>query len=1014
MRISRGQKRTISVILSLVMLFLMLSSAIGSFGAATATLSYNFSNTKAGYAEGTITLNGSGTYWLYWADDTKALDGFYPIATLTASGSKTHSMHAQTAIPAGATKLIAISSSSEPSNKNVSAAAAVYNVPSNKQLGHTSTQRRYRFISYSDVHFDAMYRTYKYDETHWSHALQTAADREADFMVGSGDYINNNIDYPEPWKDEWARYQKILAESDYCNPVYEAIGNHELWHDVTSGKQTFIKETGLEGSTSSAQNAYFEKTINGDHFIFMALEGGFDPKNVDEFTSTQLDWLENRLNSYSGDGHNVYVIEHSLFYKYGAGDRTNGDPYYDIPLGDGYTNNHRFKTILQNHKEAIFISGHTHIAFSAQYNYSDNGGTSAQMIHNSSVGGVRYVGSSGLIRDYKEDETEGYVVDVFDDAILFQGTNLYYNKIDPNCSYIVKTSQQMLNGSGFQGTTQATTQATTAAQTTTTSSSTHTPTAYYLKGTFNSWGSSDPFYTTSDYDVISVTKQLSAGTYQFKINNDDTWYGNGGTIEDTTKKTSNGGWVMSTSDGNCTLNATGGTYVFNFSLSNHKLNVLYSSGTNSVSSVGSGKSVDSVGSNKTYYLFGYINGADYGCESDYQNMGVYKFTNGTLTANFNQVSYVAVKEANNAAWYMTNGYQGDTATSATLYNTNNLGTNADKLRVPSGKVNFTLTENSNGTLTLSYVKDQPTTAAPTTVAQTTAAPTTAAPTTAPPVVTYTLGDVTGDGLITILDVTAIQRHIATIEYLNAAQLAAADVNADGTVSIKDATLIQEYIAHVVSSFNQSTTAAPTTVQPTTVQPTTVQPTTTGGMSDAEKTSLMNTVSQDLSRYYRYASYDSYMALKKEYRADLALKNAGNISQVDGEALNALYNAWISIVDTSNVDPASTKRTVYYEDKLGWSNNNQDVYAYIWGNQGAGFPTAWPGQKMSCVGTNSQGYKVFKLDVYDSRYKNVIFTNGSVQTQDLRIYMDSIAYYVDDGGSSPYYCKGYKFQSSYAS
>ena len=107
-----------------------------------------------------------------------------------------------------------------------------------------------------------------------------------------------------------------------------------------------------------------------------------------------------------------------------------------------------------------------------------------------------------------------------------------------------------------------------------------------------------------------------------------------------------------------------------------------------------------------YYLFGYINGANYGCEDDYQNMGDYKFVDGKLTATFTEKSYVAVKTTDNATWYMTNGYPGDDATTAVLYNTQNLGENADKLPVPANvTVNFTLVVNADATLTLSYIAD---------------------------------------------------------------------------------------------------------------------------------------------------------------------------------------------------------------------------------------------------------------------------------------------------------------------
>ncbi len=104
----------------------------------------------------------------------------------------------------------------------------------------------------------------------------------------------------------------------------------------------------------------------------------------------------------------------------------------------------------------------------------------------------------------------------------------------------------------------------------------------------------------------------------------------------------------------------------------------------------------------TYYLFGYINGADYACEADYLNMGIYKFVDGKLTTAFYEDSYVAVKTEGNGIWYMTDGWQGAETTSAILYNTNQL-TTSDKLFIPANTyVTFTLTENPDGSLTLSY------------------------------------------------------------------------------------------------------------------------------------------------------------------------------------------------------------------------------------------------------------------------------------------------------------------------
>ncbi len=104
-----------------------------------------------------------------------------------------------------------------------------------------------------------------------------------------------------------------------------------------------------------------------------------------------------------------------------------------------------------------------------------------------------------------------------------------------------------------------------------------------------------------------------------------------------------------------------------------------------------------------YYLFGYIDNRNYGCEEDFTTLGEYKFDeNGQLTTTFMHDSYVAVKASDNYNFYMTNGWQGYECTSAILYNTGALS-NADKLYVPGGaQVTFTLVNNGDDTFNLSY------------------------------------------------------------------------------------------------------------------------------------------------------------------------------------------------------------------------------------------------------------------------------------------------------------------------
>lgn len=104
-----------------------------------------------------------------------------------------------------------------------------------------------------------------------------------------------------------------------------------------------------------------------------------------------------------------------------------------------------------------------------------------------------------------------------------------------------------------------------------------------------------------------------------------------------------------------------------------------------------------------YVLFGRINGRNYACEENDQESSEYVFKDGKLSVLFEEDSYVAVKFADDSDRFMTDGYPGDDATSATLYSTSIVGERADKLRIPGNTlVELSLTENEDGTLTLCY------------------------------------------------------------------------------------------------------------------------------------------------------------------------------------------------------------------------------------------------------------------------------------------------------------------------
>jgi len=61
-------------------------------------------------------------------------------------------------------------------------------------------------------------------------------------------------------------------------------------------------------------------------------------------------------------------------------------------------------------------------------------------------------------------------------------------------------------------------------------------------------------------------------------------------------------------------------------------------------------------------------------------------------------------------------------------------------------------------------------------------------------VDFTYGDLNGDDVVNVTDVTSVQRYLANLQTLTEQELGAADVNTDGKVTIDDVTLLQRYLA----------------------------------------------------------------------------------------------------------------------------------------------------------------------------------------------------------------------------
>lgn len=431
----RPLHRILRTVCGCVLLLVLLCGLVPVAAAEDTGLSveYRFTGENAsrpGYAEGVITLTPgassrtSGYYVLYFANDQQILPDYGEIAGTEITGKPvTFALPTGMALPEGATQLAVFESRTEHIVRPELAEAITLAIPKEKQFD--SGKATLRFASMSDLHMN-----YDYAGAKWLHALEYLEEQKIDLIVLSGDYSNAGT------LSEFSRYREQITQSGYTGTIWAAMGNHD-----SGNLENFLTCFSDEGT--DGENLYFSRVAeNGDVFLFMAqdkLPATGDSNNVDCFSDEQMDWLESRLAEYAGTGVNIFLIEHAGFENWGAGDATPNLYAEPLALREDFPNTLRLKALLEEYKELIFCTGHTHVAFAELVNYCDNGGASARMIHNSSVSQIRTFNANRtkLLYDTNDTDSEGYLVTVYEDDIVFRGMNLATHTYLPMACYIM-------------------------------------------------------------------------------------------------------------------------------------------------------------------------------------------------------------------------------------------------------------------------------------------------------------------------------------------------------------------------------------------------------------------------------------------------------------------------------------------------------------------------------------------------------------------------------------------------
>ncbi|MBO7251350.1 MAG: metallophosphoesterase [Oscillospiraceae bacterium] len=277
----------------------------------------------------------------------------------------------------------------------------------------THGQKLYSFGALSDLHIPSSTA-----EDDFKRALTYLNDVEGvAFTCICGDITDNGSE------SELAKYKAIVNSHSPDAPVYAIAGNHEAYYSTSSG---YLQNyTGKPG--------YYKVEHKDDVFLMLGILG---PHQDNLFTDDELDWFESMMNQYASKKR-VFVFQH-IFAPEGCGDALGIYPY--LTLNDSASST-RFKNILRAHPNAIWFHGHSHMKFYLQQ-YSETANYDrvfgCHSVHIPSITVPRDQSTTGEMTMIYSD-SEGYVVDVYENGIHLRGRNFVYGEFLPIASYWIDT-----------------------------------------------------------------------------------------------------------------------------------------------------------------------------------------------------------------------------------------------------------------------------------------------------------------------------------------------------------------------------------------------------------------------------------------------------------------------------------------------------------------------------------------------------------------------------------------------
>ena len=291
----------------------------------------------------------------------------------------------------------------------------------------TIGQKKYSFGLLSDIHVNFWTGADDFRE-----ALRFFKnDNPVDFICIAGDLATNGTDA------DLSLYKEIVDERNPGVPIYVSAGNHDSYDANNTPRGEAATSASMLAYTGNP--LYYSFEHGNDVYIFVGI------CTTAPFSVAEMQWLYETLERYRNK--RCFLFQHTFLYESCGLVFGHYAPYLD---SNDRTMEKVFKSLLSHYHNIVWFHGHSHTKFhgqdvatnGAKANYDNFFG--CHSVHVPSLAHPKTdEGLDGTI-DTIEEDSEGYVVDVYENGIHLRGRDFVKGEFLPIASYWLDTTLQTI------------------------------------------------------------------------------------------------------------------------------------------------------------------------------------------------------------------------------------------------------------------------------------------------------------------------------------------------------------------------------------------------------------------------------------------------------------------------------------------------------------------------------------------------------------------------------------------